>query len=102
MILRRIGVWSAAKIAGVVYAAIGLIAGVIIALVSSAGAMAGMQTSDAPAWLGAVLGVGAIVLLPVIYGVMGLLLGAVSAGLYNFFSGIVGGLQLEIQPTSST
>jgi len=103
MILKKIGVWSAAKIAGIVYATIGLIAGAVIALISSMGAgLAAMQSSDAPTWLGPVLGAGAVVLLPVIYGVMGLLTGAISAALYNFFSGLVGGLQLEIQPTSST
>ena len=53
-----------------------------------------------PAWLGPVFGVGAIVVLPIIYGVLGLIGGAIAAALYNLFSGMVGGIELDLQPIS--
>lgn len=105
MVLTRVGVWSAAKIAGVLYAAMGLILGSIFALISvlGAGMASVMETSDAPpAWFGAVFGIGAIVLFPIFYGVMGVVTGAISAALYNVFAGVVGGLQLEMRSSSAT
>jgi hypothetical protein len=42
-------------------------------------------------------GVGAIVFLPVIYGVMGFITGALGAAIYNLFSGMIGGVELELE-----
>ncbi len=105
MILRRVGVRSAAKMAGALYAGLGLIFGVIVAAVSLVGAgMTAAAQADAgsPPWLGALFGVGAVVLLPIIYGVLGVVLGAISAALYNLFAGLVGGLEVEMQPLSTS
>ena len=102
MVLKRVGVWSAAKIAGVVYASLGLLGGLIFAGISllGFGFASAAQNSDVPAWLGPVFGVGAIVVLPIIYGVMGLIGGAIAAALYNLFSGMVGGVELDLQTIS--
>lgn len=60
-----------------------------------------MQANDlASRGLGTVFGVGAIILFPILYGVMGLIFGAVSAALYNLFAGIVGGIELETRPST--
>jgi hypothetical protein len=99
MVLRKVGVGSAAKLSGAMYAAMGLIAGAFIALFASVGgSMASMVESDesAPAWLGAIFGVGAIVILPVLYGVMGFIVGAIAAAIYNLVAGLVGGLDLDL------
>jgi hypothetical protein len=40
---------------------------------------------------------GAVVFLPILYGLIGLVMGAVSAGLYNVLSRVVGGVEFEIQ-----
>jgi hypothetical protein len=97
MVVKRLGVWSVARIYGALTAAFGLIAGVIVALFSMIGAGLASQAGDAPAFLGPLLGVGAIVFLPLLYGAMGLLMGALSAALYNLFAGMVGGVELDIQ-----
>ena len=104
MIVRRIGVWSAAKIAGLTYAVLGLFGGLFFALLSMVGAGMAMATQyeDIPAWFAPMFGVGALFIFPVLYGVMGLLMGAVFAALYNLFSGFVGGLELEVVPTGTT
>jgi hypothetical protein len=43
------------------------------------------------------LGAGAIVILPIFYGVMGFIMGALYAAVYNFIAGIVGGLELQFE-----
>ena len=97
MVVRRLGVWSVARIYGALSGAFGLIAGAILALLSMVGAGLAARSGDAPAFLGPIFGIGAIVLLPVLYGAMGLAVGALSAVLYNLFAGMVGGIELDIQ-----
>jgi len=102
MVLRRIGVWSAARLYGGVCAALGLVFGAIFALV--AGGMAGMASDGGAGGaglvsgpFGAIFGVGAIIALPLFYGVMGVIIGALTAALYNLFAGWFGGIELDIQ-----
>ncbi len=98
MVLKRIGVLSMAKIAGILYAAIGLIVGLAVAAFSSVAGLAGARMDpNMPGWLGPLFGVGAIVFLPILYGIMGFIGGAIGAAVYNVFSGIVGGLELELE-----
>jgi hypothetical protein len=101
MVLRRIGVWSAARLYGGLCAVIGLIFGAIIALASMVGAgFAGMADSGSggmPPMLGALFGIGAVIFLPIMYGVMGVVAGALTAAFYNLFAGMFGGIELDIQ-----
>lgn len=97
MIVKRVGVWSVARIYGAMLAAFGLLVGLIIALFSLIGASLVSQSSGAPSWMGPIFGIGAIVLLPLCYGLMGLLAGSVSAVLYNLFAGMVGGVEVDVQ-----
>lgn len=99
MVVKRVGVWSVARMYGALLAAMGLLFGLLIALVSLAGAsfMSQAETSGAPTWIAPVFGVGAIVVLPICYGVMGIVVGAITAVLYNIFAGIVGGVVLETE-----
>jgi hypothetical protein len=99
--LKRVGVWSAAKVTGILYCAFGLIFGGIIALFSlfgsfMGGAMSGVSSSEPEAFLGILFGAGAVVFLPIFYGVIGLLGGALSAFLYNLVAGWFGGIELEL------
>jgi hypothetical protein len=52
---------------------------------------------EMPAFFGAMFGVGAIIILPIFYGVMGVITGALGAAFYNLIAGMVGGLRLETQ-----
>src|SRR5262245_43034834 len=99
MVLKRIGVGSAAKIFGALYASLGLILGIFFALFSSTlgGALASAEGGNVPGWAGMVFGAGAIVILPIFYGVLGLIGGAIWAGLYNLFAGFVGGIELQLE-----
>ncbi len=99
MVVKRVGVWSVARIYGALLAAMGLLFGLLIALVSLAGAgfMSQAEMSGAPNWIAPMFGVGAIVVLPICYGLMGIVVGAITAVLYNIFAGIVGGVILEAE-----
>jgi hypothetical protein len=101
MEIRRVGVWSAARLYGAVSAAMGLLIGLLIACASVLGGAAGAfgqgaGSSSGP--LGMMLGAGAVVALPLFYGVLGLGAGALVAALYNLFAGLFGGIQLETEP----
>lgn len=93
MVLRKVGPLSCAKISGVLYAALGLIFGFFFSVISLvAGSLGG---SDAGAF-GALFGVGAIILAPIFYGVMGFVFGGISAWLYNIIAGFVGGIEVDL------
>ena len=96
MVVRRIAPLSLAKVAFALYATIGLFVGLIVALVGLTGLAFGDLGRAAPL-LGLALGAGAIIALPVFYGVMGFLVGLVSAAVYNLAAGIVGGVEVELQ-----
>lgn len=100
MVIKRIGVGSAAKMAGVLYAAIGLIAGAIfacIALVGAGASSAAGGESAIPGVIGGFIGVGAVIVLPIMYGIFGCIGAALGAWLYNVVAGLVGGIEVEIQ-----
>ena len=97
MVIRKIGVGSAAKVFGTLYALWGFIFGAIVALLALGGAgIAAASDEPTPGWLGLVFGVGAIMILPLIYGIMGAFFGALTAAFYNVVAGISGGLSLDI------
>jgi hypothetical protein len=101
MVIRRIGVWSVSRLYGALSASMGLLIGGIIALFSLAGGAAGAFGHNADSVSGPLammFGVGAIVFLPLFYGILGLCAGALGAALYNLFAGMFGGIELDTQP----
>jgi hypothetical protein len=46
---------------------------------------------------GAVVGVGAVLIFPILYGLMGFVTTLVGAWLYNVAAGMVGGVELDVQ-----
>jgi hypothetical protein len=95
MVITRIGPLSLAKIAGVLYAAIGLVVGAIVALVAVAGLAGGAEAGSAV--LGSALGLGAIVLLPILYGGLGFVVTLIGAALFNLAAGFVGGVEIDVK-----
>ena len=93
MIVRSIAPFSVAKIAGVLYALLGVIVGAFFALAALAGAFAG---ADNAGIIGSIMGVGAIVVFPLFYGCMGFVTTLVGAWLYNLVAGMVGGISFEV------
>ena len=91
--LRRVGVVQAAKMSGMLCFFIGAVIAGIMFLVSMVIPMS--------AWSGSAgmmgFGIGALVVLPVFYAVIGFVGGAIYAWLYNLVAGWVGGLELDIE-----
>jgi len=95
MVVKSIGVVSVAKMYGAICAAAGLLIGILFALASVVGA--GLAESSEVGFLGPMLGAGAVVALPIVYGIMGFIAGAIGAVLYNVFAGMVGGVRIEVE-----
>ena len=94
MELKRVDPMSCAKIAGIIYALIGLLAGGIFSLVAVMGAAVGGSAESA---LGGLLfGVGAVIFFPIFYGLVGAIASAIGAFLYNLVASKVGGIKLEL------
>lgn len=98
MTLQRIGVWSAARITGALYAGLGLVFGAVMSVVWLASALFSGTTNGFAGAGGILFGAAAAVMMPVLYGVLGVAAGAVTAALYNFFAGLMGGVEIEFEP----
>lgn len=92
--VKRIGPGSAFKLGAALYAFMGLLLGVIFALVSMLGG-ALMPASEAGMFR-MFFGAGAIIILPICYGIIGGIFSAIGAVIYNLVAGWVGGLEVEI------
>jgi hypothetical protein len=97
MRIRRVDPLSLVKILVFIYAAIGFVVGAFLALLAVAGTPLGPTTAESPAG-NLLFGLGAIVLLPIVYGVMGAIGGLIAAVAYNIAAGLMGGLSLEVEP----
>ena len=98
MVLKRIGILSAGKIAGLIYACFGLLVGAFFSLFALIGSVAGMSAGEEEAAFGLLFGVGAVIIMPLFYGFIGFVGGLISALIYNLLAKVVGGLELELEP----
>lgn len=94
MVIRRIGPMSLARIAGTLYAIMGLLAGAVISLFAMAGVFAAAGSDAGP--MAMLFGTAAIVILPIFYGCTGFVFALIAASLYNVLAGSVGGVQLDV------
>jgi threonine/homoserine efflux transporter RhtA len=98
VVVRRVGVLSVGKVMGALYALIGLIAGAFFALFSVLGAAVGVANSQSSdAIVGLLFGVGSVIFLPIFYGVLGFIVGLITALLYNGVARIIGGIEIEVE-----
>ena len=101
-VLKRIAPGSAFKVGLIVYGFVGLLVGVFCGLI----ALAGMQFAPYVQWpfergIAAMLGRGiatlvAVILCPIIYGLIGGIGAAIASAIYNLACGWVGGVEVEI------
>jgi hypothetical protein len=96
-VLKRVDVLSCGKLMGIMYTALGLIAGILVALFAScAGALNTVPDQQMSGMMGMIFGVGAIVLMPILYGVLGFFGGMIMALLYNVTARLTGGVEFEV------
>ena len=94
MVIRKVGIWSVARMYGALSGGMGLLIGLIIAVASVVGLS--LAEGDEPPFIAAAMGVGAVVIVPLFYGVIGICAGAIGGALYNLLAGIVGGVTIEV------
>lgn len=93
--IRRVDPVAAGKVLGVIYAILGLVIGALFLVLMLVGAVA---QGDGQALVGGVIGgIVMVLFVPLFYGIMGFLFGALGALLYNFCAGLVGGIEFEME-----
>ena len=103
MTIRRFGVISVAKIYGLLTFIVGLIIGVIYGLIfivfgAAMSALApGGRDAAAGGISSVVIGIVMMIAIPVMYGLLGFISGAIGALIYNAIAGIIGGIKFELE-----
>jgi hypothetical protein len=105
MVIKRIAPLSAARIAALIYALIGLAFALLVWIISLVGlSYSGLSNSPfLPFAPGMVVAGGAVavVVLPIVNGAVCFLMTLIGAWLYNLVAGFAGGLSVEVQPDIS-
>jgi hypothetical protein len=96
-IVKSVGVLSVAKILGLVQACLGLVFAPFVLLIGLLGSLAGQQKTPFAGMFGVIFAL----FMPVLYGAIGFLTGALGAFLYNLFAGWVGGFEVEMELQST-
>lgn len=91
--IEKIGVTSAAKIYGLTLGALGFFIGIFYALFLTI--FSGLLGDDFPI-SGAGLGIGMAIIIPIMYGIIGFIMGALGAVVYNFVASKFGGLEIQL------
>ena len=93
--LRKIGVLSFAKMNALLSAFMGLIIGIFYAILGTFAQASGTQIiSGIPTFL---LGFVLVLVVPIFYGIVGFIAGAIMAALYNLFASWFGGIEMKFR-----
>ncbi len=99
MRIKRIRIFSAAKIVGFLYALIGLLTGGLLNIVLPT--LIQSSAEIPPELFGQptiqLLAIGGIVILPILYWIIGAIVGILFALIYNLSAGWFGGLEIEYE-----
>ena len=91
-VVKLVGVMSVAKIMGFIHGCLGLIFIPFFLIFAMIGSFAGPDKNP----FAGVIGIVFAILMPVFYGCMGFVMGAIGAFLYNLIAKWVGGFELEL------
>jgi hypothetical protein len=93
--ITSVGVLSCAKMTSVLYGCMALLV-IPFALLGGLASLATQQTNGA---IGGAVIIVLGILAPVLYGVMGFVIGAISAFIYNLIAKRLGGIEIQLEPT---
>jgi hypothetical protein len=100
VVLKRVDIWSLFKVAFVLYATLGLVAGLfyglIFMVIGQLGEILGDEGVPGLGFLTGIIGVLAVPVLALLYGILGSIVVAIGGVLYNLATRWVGGLRLEL------
>jgi hypothetical protein len=99
--IRKLGVLSIAKIYAVMMLVMSLLISIPYGLFIMFFGVAMMGTGEKAGFAAGggsiVFGLLIMIGLPIFYGIMGFVMGAISAFIYNIFAGMVGGVEIEVE-----
>jgi hypothetical protein len=99
--IKKLGILSVAKMYGAIMLVMSLLISIPFGLMYMifGGMMMGMGGRNGVAAGGGsmIMGLLFMILMPIFYGVIGFIAGAIGALLYNIFAGIVGGIEIEVE-----
>ena|SRR5688572_1576533 len=95
MVITRVNAFSVAKVAAVLYAGVGLLIGALFSLIGMAGLGTGIAGAEGLGIMSALFGVGAIIILPICYGIFGFIGSFIFASIFNLAAGMTGGIEVE-------
>ena len=97
--VRRVDLWSIFKVAFLLYATLGLIAGLFYGLIfvvlGQLGSFLGNDEIPGLGFLTGFIGVLAVPVLAIVYGVLGSIVVTIGGGLYNLATRFVGGVKID-------
>ena len=95
MVITRVNAFSVAKVAAVLYAGIGLLAGALFSLIGMAGLGAALAGQEGAGFVSMMFGVGAIIIMPICYAIFGFIGSFIFASIFNLAAGMTGGIEVE-------
>lgn len=95
MVITKVNAFSVAKVAAVLYAGLGLLIGALFSLIGMAGLASALSNNEAGGFFAALFGVGAIIIMPICYGIFGFIGSFIFASLFNVAAGMTGGIEVE-------
>ena len=99
--IKRVGVFSCAKMYAITFAAFGLLIGIIYGLIFMVlgGAMLAGGGRDTGMAGGSTIVIGLVmmIVIPVVYGIFGFIGGLIGGLVYNVAAGVVGGIEMELE-----
>lgn len=102
MTIKRFGVFSVAKMYGLVTFVVGFIVGVIYGLIlivfgAAISAFGPGRDATTGGVSTVVMGIIMMIAFPIMYGILGFIGGAIGALIYNIMAGVVGGVKFELE-----
>jgi len=97
--IQSFGVFSVAKIFGLIYGALGLLIVPFFLVAGFASSLAMKHAApgaNIPNSFGPIFAIFMAIAAPIAYGLIGFIMGALSALIYNLISGWVGGIEMEL------
>jgi len=95
--IKKFEVVSVMRISAICYGLMGLIEGAIFSVIFLVMPMASPAQQQIPPWMGALFGGLSVIFFPILFGLMGAVIGALGAVIYNGSAKYVGGIQVEVE-----
>src|ERR1700722_12827583 len=95
--IKKFEVLSVMRVSAICYGFMGLIEGAFLSVIFLVMPTAATSQQQLPPWLGVAFGGLSVVFFPVLFGLMGAVIGALSAVIYNVSARYVGGIEVEVE-----